>query len=139
MQANALLDGFAVRAAGHTDVMAFRETLGIEVKEKGRGEARLTFEARDEHLNDGGVVHGGAIATLIDCAMGSAVASLFEDRQPLTVETKINYLEPGAKGTLIAEARVRRSGKRFTVLEAEVVQDGGSHVAYATGTFTLVE
>ena len=120
--------------------MTFRELLGIETENKGDGEALVRFEATDQHLNDGGVVHGGALATLIDCAMGSAVASVFDDEQPLTVETKINYLEPGRKGHISATARVRRSGKRFTVLEAAVVQDDdGTDIAYATGTFTLVD
>lgn len=120
--------------------MAFRELLGIEIEERGDGRAKLLFRAKEEHLNDGGIVHGGAIATLADCAMGSAVAStLGEGEQPVTVEAKINYLEPGELGTLVAVATVRRKGKRFTVLEAEVTQEeSGEHVAYATGTFTIL-
>lgn len=121
--------------------MAFRELLGIEIEERADGRAKLLFQANEEHLNDGGIVHGGAIATLADCAMGSALAStLAEGEQPLTVEAKINYLEPGEPGTLVAEARVRRKGKRFTVLEVEVSQqDSGEHVAYSTATFTILE
>ena len=120
--------------------MAFRETLGIEIEERGDGRAKLLFRAKEEHLNDGGIVHGGAIATLADCAMGSALAStLSEGEAPVTVEAKVNYLEPGELGTLIAVATVRRKGKRFTVLEAEVTQEeSGEHVAYATGTFTIL-
>lgn len=119
--------------------MSFRDTLGIEIETKGGGAARLRFEARPEHLNDGGIVHGGAIATLADCAMGSALASTLQDEQPVTVEAKINYLEPAHEGVLVAEARIRRKGQRFTVLEAEVFQEGsGEHVAYSTATFTLV-
>ncbi|HEV2757540.1 MAG TPA: PaaI family thioesterase [Actinomycetota bacterium] len=121
--------------------MAFRELLGIEIAERGDGRAKLLFRAKDEHLNDGGIVHGGAIATLADCAMGSALAStLAEDERPVTVEAKINYLEPGERGTLVAVATVRRKGKRFTVLEAEVTQEEtGEHVAYSTGTFTILD
>ena len=121
--------------------MAFRETLGIEIAERGDGRAKLLFRAKDEHLNDGGIVHGGAIATLADCAMGSALAStLAEGEAPVTVEAKVNYLEPGELGTLVAVATVRRKGKRFTVLEAEVTQEEtGEHVAYATGTFTILD
>jgi acyl-CoA thioesterase len=121
--------------------MAFRETLGIEVVERRDGRAKLVFRAREEHLNDGGIVHGGAIATLADCAMGSALAStLDEGEAPVTVEAKINYLEPGELGTLVATATVRRKGKRFTVLEAEIVQEeSGEHVAYSTGTFTILD
>jgi acyl-CoA thioesterase len=127
-------------ALGIYTAVAFREQLGIEIEERGDGRAKLLFRAKDEHLNDGGIVHGGAIATLADCAMGSALAStLGEDEQPVTVEAKINYLEPGERGTIVAVATVRRKGKRFTVLEAEVTQqESGEHIAYATGTFTIL-
>ena len=121
--------------------MAFRELLGIEIDQRSDGHAKLVFRAAEEHLNDGGIVHGGAIATLADCAMGSALASTLDDgEQPVTVEAKVNYLEPGEVGTIVAEARVRRKGKRFTVLEAEVVQEeSGEHIAYATATFTILK
>ena len=126
---------------GKKSGMTFRELLGIEIEERADGRAKLAFRAKEEHLNDGGIVHGGAIATLADCAMGSALASTLDDgEQPLTVEAKVNYLEPGERGTIVAEARVRRKGKRFTVLEAEVSQrDSGEHIAYATATFTILQ
>jgi acyl-CoA thioesterase len=114
-----------------------RETLSIETVDKEDGEAVATMDAGERHLNDGGIVHGGAIATLADCAMGSAVCTTLDDEVPLTVEMKINYLEPAKEGTLVATARVRRRGKRFIVVEAEVVQeDSGESVAYSTATFT---
>lgn len=119
--------------------MGLRETLDIEVVDKSNGEARLSMKARDEHLNDGGILHGGAIATLADCAMGSALCSNLDEGQPVTVEAKVNYLEPGTEGVIIATARIRRQGKRFTLLEAEVVQEEtGEHIAYATATFTTL-
>ncbi len=121
--------------------MGFREHLGIEIEERGEGRARLTFRPQKEHLNDGGIVHGGALATLADCAMGSAVASILDEGEaPLTVEAKINYLEPGGEGVIVAEAEVKRKGQRFTVLEAELYQkETGEHIAFATATFTTVD
>ena len=121
--------------------MGFREHLGIEIEERGNGRARASFRPQKEHLNDGGIVHGGALATLADCAMGSAVASTLEDGQaPLTVEAKINYPEPGSEGLIVADAEVKRKGNLFTVLEAEIYQkDSGEHIALATSTFTIVD
>jgi uncharacterized protein (TIGR00369 family) len=83
-------------------------------------------------------VHGGAIATLIDVAMGRAFGSgLARDETPVTIEMKVNYLEPGRPGELVATARVLRRGRRFTVVHAEVVQvDDGETLAEAIGTFT---
>lgn len=120
--------------------MGFRELLGIEIEQRGDGRAVLSFTPSKEHLNDGGIVHGGALATLADCAMGSALASTLNEEAPLTVEAKINYLEPGKEGVIVAEAHVKRKGSRFTVLEAEVYQkDTGDHIAFATATFTTVD
>jgi acyl-coenzyme A thioesterase PaaI-like protein len=50
---------------------------------------------------------------------------------------KVNYLEGGKPGTLRAVSTVRRRGSRFTVLEAEVLQDGRV-LAFATGSFTTI-
>jgi uncharacterized protein (TIGR00369 family) len=119
---------------------AFRELLGIEVVSAEKGMARLMLQAEERHLNPGGTVHGGAIATLLDTAMGTAVATTTGGGEiPVTVEMKVNYLEPGQQGMLAATARIHKRGRRFTVLEADVVQEeSGEVIAYATGTFTTV-
>ena len=54
--------------------------------------------AREEHLNPHGTVHGGAIAALVDSAMGEAVGSTVDEESPVAIEMKINYLEPGKEG-----------------------------------------
>ncbi len=119
---------------------AFRELLGIELVSAEEGMARLMLQAEERHLNPGGTVHGGAIATLLDTAMGTAVATTTGGGEiPVTVEMKVNYLEPGQQGMLAATARIHKRGRRFTVLEADVVQEeNGEVIAYATGTFTTV-
>src|SRR4051812_28090809 len=50
--------------------------------------------ADERHLNPGGTVHGGAIATLVDIAMGVAVLASSDDAErPVTIEMKINFLD----------------------------------------------
>jgi uncharacterized protein (TIGR00369 family) len=114
----------------------FSEVVGIERVETEDGGALLRLEANEQVLNPYGTVHGGAIATLVDSAMGAAVATT-TDEGPVTIEMKISYLEPARPGTLEATASVRRRGSRITIVEAEVTQNGDV-VALGTGTFTTV-
>jgi uncharacterized protein (TIGR00369 family) len=114
------------------------ELLGIEVTRSNEDSAIATLTADERHLNPGGTVHGGAIATLVDIAMGAAVyAGSDDDERPVTIEIKLNYLEAATAGPLRASAVVRRRGSRFTVLESEVTQHD-QVIAFATGSFTSV-
>jgi len=119
-------------------VVHLGDLLGIEVSRSSEDSATATLTADERHMNAGGTVHGGAIATLVDIAMGAAVfAGEDNDERPVTIEMKLNFLDAGQTGTLQAVASVRRRGSRFTVLEAEVMQ-GERVVAFATGSFTTV-
>ena len=113
--------------------MDFREHAGLQVHEVEEGVGRVVVEAQDEHLNPHGTVHGGLMATMLDAAMGQAVRAAGAE-QPVTVSLTVTYLEPGRPGPLEATARVRKRGKRLTVVEGEVVQ-GGDVLADGLATF----
>jgi uncharacterized protein (TIGR00369 family) len=116
----------------------FAERLGAEVVSAEDGSARLRFEARDEHLNPAGTLHGGVLATLVDTAMGQAVRSAAEDEDvPATSQLTVTYLRPGRPGRLEVSATVRTRGEHLTVCEADVEQDGKSLV-HAVATFALL-
>lgn len=115
--------------------MGFREHVALQVEPQEDGTSTVVVDAADEHLNPHGSVHGGVLATLIDVAMGTAVATT-GGQSPETVSLAVTYLEPGRPGRLEARARVRKRGKRLVVVEAEVVQDGDV-VADALGTFSI--
>jgi uncharacterized protein (TIGR00369 family) len=119
----------------------FRELVGIELSEAEEGRAVVSMRPGDRHLNPGGTVHGGAISTLVDVAMAEALNTTLDEEaeRPVTVEMKVNYMAPGKPGVIVAAARVRKGGKRVTVVEAEVVQEEDEEVvALATGTYTVV-
>ena len=117
--------------------MGFREHVALEVEAVDEGTGRVRLEAGEQHLNPHGTVHGGVLATMIDVAMGTAVATTGGE-SPVTVSLTVTYLEPGRPGRLTAEARVRKRGKRLIVVEAEVTQDGdGDVVADALATFSV--
>ena len=119
----------------------FRELVGTELSSAEEGRAVVNVRAEDRHSNPNGTVHGGVVYTLIDVSMAEALRTMIEgDERPVTIEIKVNYLEPGKPGTLTSTAQVRKGGKRLTIVEAEVSQeDDGEVIALATGTYTRVD
>ena len=115
--------------------MGFREHIALQVEAGDEGTGRVLLDAGEDHLNPHGTVHGGVLASMIDVAMGAAVASAGGE-SPVTVSLTVTYLEPGQPGRLVATARVRKRGKRLIVVEAEVAQDDDV-VADALGTFSV--
>ena len=110
--------------------MGFREHASLQVDG-----STVVVDAVDEHLNPHGTVHGGLLATMLDVAMGEAVAEAGGER-PVTVALTVTYLEPGRAGRLEATAKVRKRGKRLLIVEGEVTQDGDV-LADALGTFSV--
>jgi uncharacterized protein (TIGR00369 family) len=114
-----------------------RELLDIDVIGTEADTAEVELVADERHLNPHGTVHGGAIATLVDTAMGAAVRREdTDDDAPVTIEMKVTYLESAAPGRLRASASVRRRGKRIIIAEADVTAEDGTAVAHGIGTFT---
>lgn len=119
-----------------TDAADFGALVGLRPVEMQDGRASVVLDATERHLNAHGTVHGGAIATLVDTAMGRAVVAADGEAHPATIEMKVTYLEPGRVGELRADAQVRKKGSRISIVEAEVHQDG-ELIAHAISTFTV--
>lgn len=115
--------------------MGFREHVALQVEPGEEGVGLVRLDAGDDHLNPHGTVHGGVLATMLDVAMGTAVATAGGD-SPVTVSLTVTYLEPGRPGRLTASAKVRKRGKRLLVVEGQVEQDGDV-VADALATFSV--
>ncbi len=119
----------------------FRELVGSELSGTAEGRAAVRVRDRERHLNPGETVHGGAISTLVDISMAGAIGTTVAegDERPVIVEMKVNYMTPDKPGAIVSEARVRKGGKRMTVVEAGVLQEeDGEVAALATGTYTIV-
>ncbi|WP_222865876.1 MULTISPECIES: PaaI family thioesterase [Aeromicrobium] len=116
----------------------FLTMIGAPSPEAADGQATLTMDADERHLNPAGTVHGGMLATLVDTTMGAAILSVVEDETPATSQLTVTYLRPGKPGPLTVTATVRKRGDRLTICEAEVEQDGKSLV-HALATFALKE
>jgi uncharacterized protein (TIGR00369 family) len=117
----------------------FWDYLGMKEQMQGNGSAEVRLDIIPELLQRRGLVHGGAIASLIDASIGSAVRStLDQNGATATIELKINYLQP-AKGTyLLAKANLYHKGGTIAFGKSEVFDDAGHLVAVGTATFILI-
>lgn len=117
---------------------AFARLLGLELLQVGGGEARVRLTLTDDLRNLHGKLHGGALFSLIDTAMGQASHSLGDGGpSSVTLECKINYIRPVGEGSVLCHAKVLHAGRRTQVVEAEVLQ-GDKLIAKAQGTFACI-
>ncbi|MHB8781555.1 MAG: PaaI family thioesterase [Candidatus Geothermincolia bacterium] len=124
-------------AAERLNSSPYYQLIGMQLEELGRGYSRFRLPVKEGLHNVAGIVHGGAIASVADAAMGVALATLLDPftERPVTVEMKINYLAPVTSGVLIAEGRVAQKGSSLTVTRGEVSDGEGRPVALAMATF----
>jgi acyl-CoA thioesterase len=114
----------------------YAHLLGLEIGELKRGEAIVHLEVRDELRRNNGVVHGGAIASLVDTAAAFAILTLLEpDQTTTTIDLTIHYLRPLLKGQATAMARVVRAGRRIIVISVDVLDEAKAVAATALTSF----
>ena len=121
------------------DDVPYAKLLGIKLAEVDSGTATLKMPVRKQLTQNHGVVHGGAMASLIDSATAFAIISLLEPHEKVTtVDLTISYLRPVTKGTLNCVAKVLRSGRRLLVVSAEVFDGTQKLVATALSTYIRI-
>ena len=117
----------------------FAQLLGLEIVELRRGEAALSMPVRPELTRMTGIVHGGAIASLMDSASAFAVLSLLEpEEQTVTVDLTLHFLRPVTEGRIEARARVLRAGRRVFTVSIEATADTGKLVATALTSYLKI-
>lgn len=85
------------------------------------GFCEVTLPYDDKLTQQHGFVHGGVTGMIADSACGYAAYSLMPaDSSPLTVEYKINMLNPAHGDQLTARGRVIKSGKTLVIAQCDV-------------------
>ena len=114
----------------------FAQLLGIELDDIGPGTATLSLLVRKELTQNHGVVHGGAIASLIDTATAFAIISVLAPKERVTtVDLTISYLRPLTGGRVKAIAKVLRAGRRLFVVSADIFDKDGKLTTTALSTY----
>ena len=118
----------------------FHAGFGISIEHAAAGEVRLGWEARPDHRNLQGLVHGGTLATLVYIAMGLAVRTVVgPTRRHVTIDLHVQYLRPARPGRLEALGSVVRVGTHVGFAEGTVMDADGRLLIRASGTYGVTE
>jgi acyl-CoA thioesterase len=114
------------------------DMLGIISEREGHGRSRMRLTVDPAWHNPNGVLHGGAIYTLIDYSMGGAVQpDLPPGEHTATIEVKVSYLASVREGTLWVETQVVKQGRNIAFTESKVWDHNARLVATASGTMFI--
>lgn len=139
MTANKLTSEQVQRIKNAVHKVPYAQLLGIEVDEVDQGSATLGLNVRHELMQINGVVHGGAIASLIDTATAFAIIPFLEPKERVTtVDLTLSYLRPLTSGRITATAKVVRAGRRLFVVSAEVHDPDGNLATTALTTYIKI-
>lgn len=122
-----------------TDGQGYTRAAGFRVVSIEPGKVELAAAKRDDLTQFGGHFHGGVIAAIADQAAGIAVTSMLpKGRIGVTVELKVNFLNPADGNELIARAEALQVGGTIGVAKIEVfTKDAKSERRCAFGTATM--
>ncbi len=118
----------------------FGSHLGMRLVELDDDHSKVALEADERLANTGGLLHGGAICSLVDMAAGVAVslgAPGGVAGAGTTVSLSIDFLEAVRAGEVTAEATVLRRGKGLSFCDVRVLDADERLVATAHATYRI--
>lgn len=124
---------------GQSDQVWFPQYLGLSVEEVRLDYCRMRLTFRPELMQAGGVLHGGALAALLDSAVVPAIGGpLPLGSEFSTVDLHVQYLRPVRDEDVIAEGWVVRRGRRIVFGRSEASgADSGELAATAVLTYNV--
>ena len=121
-----------VRAA-----MPYADTLGLELLSSSPEEVRGRIAWEERLTTAAGLLHGGVLMGLAD-TVGAYCAYLNlpegSGGATATIESKTNFFAAVRGGTVEARARPLHRGSRTVVVETDLFDESGKHVARVTQT-----
>lgn len=118
----------------------FPALVGLHFLEWVEGRAVLGLHVRQEHLNLGGVIHGGVLATLMDVAgacAGTYCSHPGRIRKAVTLSMTTTFTGQAGEGLIHAVGTRRAGGSRIYNSTMEVFDQQGQLLAIGEGIFRL--
>lgn len=128
----------AAEVQAHSDSLPFNKVLGIRVH--GVDATGVRLELPWQAMFTGSTVkqhmHGGIVASLIDCTCGLTVVALRGTGAP-TVDMRVDFHRGASPGPLFSTGKALRIGRTLAVVDAEVLNAEGKLVASGRAVFSL--
>ena len=113
---------FAARMRASFVRQAAITMFGARLAEVAPGAVEIVLLFRAELAQQHGYLHGGVTTTIVDSACGYAALSLLPaGAEVLTVEYKVNFLDPAAGQVFVARGRVIKPGSTLTACAGDVL------------------
>src|SRR5512137_136494 len=108
---------------------------GIDIVNAEPGRAVLTMAVRPDMHNGVGWLQGGILVAIADEAMALALYPLLEKNEGIaTIAESTSFIRGVREGTVLAEGRVVKKGRRVAFMEAEVWADDGKKTLLSRNT-----
>lgn len=121
-------------------LMPFATLLGIELATATPAEVRGSMAWREDLCTTFGMLHGGAMMAMAD-SVGAVCAylNLPDGATTSTIESKTNFFRGIRAGTIHATSTPLHVGRTTIVVQTDLVDDRGKHVARVTQTQAVLQ
>lgn len=120
---------------------AFRELLGLRIVEMAPDRATVEFPVLPHLMNYAGILHGGAVASVIDMA-GALAGCYSEDpaqrRVAVTLTFTTSFIGTARAGVVRAVGIRQGGGKQIFMSTVEMFDADGKLIATGQGTYRYV-
>lgn len=103
---------------------------GMKVLSVNPGQVEMEMEVKEEHLNNGGTLHGGMICTIVDSVSTYAIATTKDNKFGVSTDLNVSFVSaafPGEK--VIIKSQVLRTGKNLAYADVNIYKPDGKLVA----------
>ncbi len=120
----------------------FMQDVGFQLNKIEPGYVETFLILEQKHLQQMGFVHGGVTATMADITTGFAAFTLVDKTQSVvTVDLKVNYINPGKGNKLVAKGQVYKAGSKLIFCKTEIFienQNGLTQIAFADSIMAVI-
>ncbi|XJZ28869.1 PaaI family thioesterase [Bacillota bacterium Lsc_1132] len=114
----------------------FFEKMGFLSTESAQSGFQLKLPLKKQLLQEDGVVHSGALSTMLDTVMGATVSKQFQSFAT-TIQLNLTFFDLTAKENYFAKTIILEQSEQYVIAEGTITDDKDELIAKGIGTFKI--